>query len=138
MPIVLAPDVIVDVEPPGIPILVLAPPVLTNVLVQTPATPVIYPAPLVDPAVTVLPISGPAGPTGPPGPSGGGVTFEFHQVIPQSVWPPIIHNFGRYPIAWSLYDTDGRLCDEYIVEHLDVNTCRVSMDVATAGIIRLI
>jgi hypothetical protein len=137
MPIVLAPDIIVDVEPPGIPNLVLAPPVLADVLVQTPATPVIYPAPLVDPAVTVLPTAGPAGPAGPPGPSGGGVAFEFHQVIPQSVWI-VFHQFGRYPIAWSLYDTNGQLCDEYIVEHVDVNTCRVSMDVATAGLIRLI
>jgi hypothetical protein len=82
--------------------------------------------------------TGPTGPTGPQGPSGAGVTYEFTQLIPQSVWAPITHNFGRFPVAWSLYDSDGTLCDEYIVEHLDPNTCRVSMDVATAGLIRLI
>jgi hypothetical protein len=135
MPIVLAPDVVVEIEPPDVPILVIAPPTASQVLTQVPAVPVIYLAAPSASSVAVLPV---AGPPGPPGPSGGGVTFEFHQLIPQSVWSPIVHNFGRYPIAWSLYDTGGRLCDEYIVEHLDLNTCRVSMDVPTAGLIRLI
>jgi hypothetical protein len=137
MPIVLAPDVVIEVEPPTVPILVLAPPAAPIVLAQAPATLVIHPAPPSDFSVTVLPVAGPAGPSGPPGPSGGGVTFEFHQLIPQSVWL-VNHEFGRFPIAWSLYDTSGRLCDEYIVEHTDVNNCRVSMDTPTAGLIRLI
>lgn len=137
MPIVLAPDFVVEVEPPEVPSLAVAPPTGTTVLIQTPVMPSIQAFPLSGPPTIVVPAYGPPGPAGPPGPSGGGVTFEFHQSVPQSVWV-VNHQFGRYPIAWSLYDTDNRLCDEYIVEHIDVNTCRVSMDVATAGLFRLI
>lgn len=137
MPLILVPDVVVEIEPPIPPIIQVAPPLLPSVVIQPPDTPGVTVSPPIDPSVTLVPVVGPPGPRGPMGPSGGGVTFEFIQLIPQSVWV-INHQFGRYPIAWSLYDTDGRLCDEYIVEHMDVNICRVSMDVATAGVIRLI
>jgi hypothetical protein len=63
--------------------------------------------------------------------------YEFLQPIPQSVWT-ISHGLGRFPVAWSLFDDNGRLCSEYEVQHLDANTCRVSMDVPTAGLLRLI
>lgn len=63
--------------------------------------------------------------------------FEYVQDIPQAVWT-IEHGLGRYPVAWSLYDEDGRECSEFEVQHLDLDTSRVSMDVPTAGLIRLI
>lgn len=138
----------VDVELPDVPTLLLDPPTGLSVLVSMPSVPVVEidlpslpqltvtpPAPSSSP---ILIVPGPVGPQGPRGPAGGGATFEYQQSIAQSVWTPIIHNFGRYPVAWSLFDDAGRLCDEYIVQHLDVNTSRVSMDVPTAGIIRLI
>lgn len=63
--------------------------------------------------------------------------FEYVQAIPQSVWT-ISHGLGRFPVAWSLFDEDGRECSEFVVQHLDADTTRVSMDVPTAGLIRLI
>lgn len=137
MPIVLAPDVVVEVEPPNVPVLYVAPPALPTVAVQPPGVPVISSPSPSPPDVTLVPVVGPPGPPGPRGPAGGGSVFEFQQTIPQSVWV-VNHGFGRYPVAWSLFDANGRLCDEYIIEHTDVDTCRVSMDVATAGLIRLI
>jgi hypothetical protein len=64
--------------------------------------------------------------------------FTHTQDLPAAVWGPIAHNMGRYPVAWSLFDTDGRECAEYVVQHLDTNTLRVAMDAPTAGVIRLI
>lgn len=63
--------------------------------------------------------------------------FEYVQPVPQSVWT-ISHALGRYPVAWSLFDEEGRECAEYEVQHLDLNTSRVSMDTPTAGLIRLL
>lgn len=63
--------------------------------------------------------------------------FEHVQTVAQTVWT-IPHGLGRFPVAWSLFDEDGRECSEFVVQHLDANTTRVSMDVPTAGLIRLI
>jgi hypothetical protein len=63
--------------------------------------------------------------------------FEFVQTIPQSVWT-IAHGLGRYPVAWSLFDVNGNECGEYVVQHMDVNTSRVSMETPTAGLVRFI
>jgi hypothetical protein len=64
-------------------------------------------------------------------------SFEHVQAVAQSVWT-ISHGLGRYPVAWSLFDEDGYECGNYVVDHPDVNTLRVSMDVPTAGLIRFI
>ena len=138
----------VEVELPVIPELLIDPPVAPSVLVSIPVIPTVeidlpvLPQLLMSPpdpsSTPVFLVPGPPGPQGPRGAAGGGATFEYQQLIPQSVWTPIVHNFGRYPVAWSLFDEAGRLCDEYIVQHLDVNTSRISMDTPTAGIIRLI
>ena len=71
-------------------------------------------------------------------PSGLAEAFTHTQATPATVWGPIAHGFGRRPVAWSLYDTDDRECGGYEVQHLDLDTCRVSMDVPTAGVIRLL
>lgn len=63
--------------------------------------------------------------------------YEYVQEVPQAVWT-VSHALGRYPVAWSLFDDAGRECSEYVIQHLDVDTCLVSMDVPTAGLIRLI
>lgn len=75
---------------------------------------------------------------GQPG-SGGGTTeiFTHYQLVPQSVWL-VEHELGRYPASWSLFDNDGRECGQYVVQHLDLNTLRVAMDVPTAGLFRCI
>lgn len=98
----------------------VAPPALPVVTVTLPAT-----------STVVVPLAGPPGPAGTTG-------FTYTQAVAQAIWI-VPHNLGRYPAAWSLIETSsGRLCAEYNVEHLDVNTCRISMDTPTAGIIRLI
>lgn len=69
---------------------------------------------------------------------GGEVTkHEHQQLTPQSVWT-VEHFLNRYPSAWSLYDDEAVLCEEYQVQHLDMNVLRVSMDVPTAGTFRCI
>lgn len=144
----LASGTTVDVEPPAVPQLLLDPPTVSTVLVSMPTISIVeidlpslpqfaMTTPTL-PSSPVFIVPGPVGPQGPRGPAGGGATFEYQQSIAQSVWTPITHNFGRFPVAWSLFDDMGRLCDEYVVQHLDVNTSRVSMDVPTAGVIRLI
>lgn len=104
-----------------------------DVRVAPPVLPAVRVAPPSPSSVVVLPV---AGPTGPPGATGGD-PFVHTQDVPQSVWT-VEHGFGRYPVAWSLHDTSGLLCSEYQVQHLDLNTSRVSMDVPTAGIFRVI
>lgn len=137
MPIVLTPDTTVTVDPPLTPVVRVAVPPLPTVEVRPPTVPTTSPAPPQDPTVAVVPVVGPSGPPGPPGAAGAGTYYVHTQLIPQSVWL-VAHNLGRYPIAWSLYDTTDRLCDEYVVENTDVNNCRISMDTPTAGVIRLI
>ncbi|MDP9144358.1 MAG: hypothetical protein M3N43_06630 [Actinomycetota bacterium] len=87
-------------------------------------------------AVATAGVQGPKGDTGPIGPTGG-ETYEHVQVAAQSVWT-INHNLGRYPTAWSLFDSSGRECGQYTIQHLDLDSLRVSMDLPTAGIIRLV
>lgn len=111
--LILADGTTVEVVPPSVPGLVMGSP--------TPA------------GVVVVPVAGPPGPPG----DVSGLFYEHVQTLAQSVWT-IAHNLGHYPTAWSLFDNTGRLCDEYEVQHLDLNTSRVSMDVPTAGLIRLI
>lgn len=101
--------------------------------VAPPGVPAVGVAAPQPPSVYVVPVAGPPGPTG----QTGGTSFEYHQGLPQAVWV-IAHMLGRFPVAWSLFDAAGRLCDGYTVEHVDFDHSRVSMDIPTAGIIRLI
>jgi hypothetical protein len=63
--------------------------------------------------------------------------YTHTQNAAQSVWT-VAHGLGRYPVAWSLFDATGVLCGGYLVQHLDQDTTRVSMDIPTAGLLRLI
>ncbi len=71
-----------------------------------------------------------------PGP-GAGAGATHQQDEPADVWI-VDHNLGRRPVAWTLYDSDDHLRDEYLVEHPTVNRAVVRMDVPTAGTIRMI
>jgi len=114
MPLELFSGVTVTIEPPDIPALMAAPPAVE--------------------AVTVLPV---VGPVGPPGPSGG-ETFRHDQTTAATVWL-VDHNLGRYPAAVVLFMPDlSEQYREYKIQHLSVNSLRVSMDIPTAGVALLI
>jgi hypothetical protein len=135
MPIVLAPNVVVEVEPPTVPTLVLAPPVAPVVLTQAPATPVIYPASPGDSSVTVLPVAGPPGPSGPPGVS----------TNASCVWPvpvpvylvQVHHNLGFYPAGITAIDTSEFALEYAGVSYLSTSITEVTFDVPFSGTIYL-
>lgn len=70
---------------------------------------------------------------------GGGVTTAYTHIqsTPQSVWD-VYHALGRYPAAFSLHDDSDVLCSNYRVQHMDLNSLRVSMDTPIAGTFRCI
>lgn len=105
----------------------------STVVVALPALPPVLASPPAVTSAVLVPVAGPRGPRGDPG----GGTHEHVQVVPQAVWR-VEHHLGRYPAAWSLIDAAGDLCGEYLVEHVDVDTLLVSMDIPTAGTFRLI
>lgn len=83
------------------------------------------------PETLVVPVAGPRGPMGPPGAG----ALRYEQSTPAAVWGPIEHGFGRQPAAVSLFSLDfGAQYGEFVVQHLDENTLRISMDTPTAGI----
>lgn len=72
--------------------------------------------------------------------SGGGQSTRAYthiQPTAQSVWE-VYHGLGRYPAAFSLHDTGDVLCSNYRVQHMNLDSLRVSMDVPTAGTFRCI
>jgi len=105
----------------------------TVVEIAPPVLPPIQAAPPTTAATVVVPVAGPPGPRGPAG-SGGA---EHQQTEPSDVWI-VDHGLGHHPVAWSLYDDQGRLCDEYVVDHPTLNRAVVRMDVPTAGTVRMI
>jgi len=73
--------------------------------------------------------------TAAPGGGSGGGTVTFTQSTPVTVWGPIAHNLGYRPAAVSVFSLDfGTQYDEFTVQHLDVNTLRISMDVSATGV----
>ncbi len=105
-----------------------------SVQVALPAAPtIIAPSPVTG-ALVVVPV---AGVPGPPGAAGGGA-FRWNQTTPATVWT-IVHNLGRYPAVATVHSAD--LSVSYVgfgIQHIDVNTLRLSMDIATAGVALLI
>jgi hypothetical protein len=135
MPIVLAPDVVVEIEPPDVPILAVAPPTTSLVLTQIPEVPVIHPASPSASAVTVLPVAGPPGPSGPPGVS----------TNASCVWPvpvpvylvQVQHNLGFYPAGVTAIDTSGFALEYAGVSYLSTSITEVTFDVPFSGTIYL-
>lgn len=116
MPIEFEPGTTVKVVPPSIPTFKAGIPGTTSVQFEQPRS-----------TAMVVPVVGPPGPAG-------GEAFQFEQVIPASVWT-INHNLGRYPGLVALYDLVlSTNYSEYVVQHLTVNSLRISMDTPTAGI----
>lgn len=110
----------IKVVPPTIPSITVSAPPIPAISTQQPSS-----------SVTVVPV------VGPPGPSGGS-TYEYTQLTPSTVWT-INHNLGRYPATVQLYASDlSTSYSEFIIQHLDVNTLRISMDTPTAGIAFLV
>lgn len=72
-------------------------------------------------------------------PGQGQATAAYTHIQPtaQSVWE-VYHALGRYPAAWSLHDQGDVLCSNYRVQHMDLNSLRVSMDMPVAGTFRCI
>lgn len=81
-------------------------------------------------------VAGPA-----PGGGGGGTgtaTTRYDQTTAATVWL-VDHNLGRYPAAVALFMPDlSEQYREYKIQHLSVNSLRVSMDIPTAGVALLI
>lgn len=116
MPLDFATGMTVRIVPPVVPSILMSPPNST---------------------VTVVPAVGPQGPPGPSGGPGGG-NHRHDQIIAAAVWT-ITHNLGRYPSGISLHSADLSVnYAEFIVQHLSVNSLRVSMDTPTAGTALLI
>lgn len=61
----------------------------------------------------------------------GTLTYRYDQTTAAAV-TTIVHNLGRYPAGVSLHSLDLTVnYDEYMVQHLDTNTLRISMDTPT-------
>jgi len=81
-----------------------------------------------------LPGLPPGGGGGTPGPG----TTRYDQTTAATVWL-VDHNLGRYPAAVALFMPDlSEQYREYKIQHLSVNSLRVSMDIPTAGVALLI
>lgn len=66
------------------------------------------------------------------------IEFQFTQSMPASVWQ-IDHNLGRHPASVSMFSADFSVnYFGFVVQHLSVNSLRLSMDIPTAGIAFLI
>lgn len=77
-------------------------------------------------------------PNEPPSTEGQISSFRFDQTVPQSVFT-VDHNLGRYPVAVSLFSLDLSVnYSEYIVQHLDINSLRITMDLPTAVSVLLV
>jgi hypothetical protein len=60
---------------------------------------------------------------------------QYIQATPATVWGPINHSLGYRPGGVSLFSSDfGEQFDEFVVEHLSVNSLRISMDTPAAGV----
>jgi hypothetical protein len=65
-------------------------------------------------------------------------SFRFNQLIAAAVWT-INHNLGRFPVTVTLHNADLSVeYDEFLVQHLSINSLRVSMDTPTSGAALLI
>lgn len=70
--------------------------------------------------------------------AGSNASYRHDQSTPSTVWT-ISHNLGRYPSSVSLHDVGLSVdYDEFIVQHLDLNTLRVSMETPITGVALII
>lgn len=63
-----------------------------------------------------------------------GARYTHTQEVPATVWT-VNHNLGFRPVAVSMFSSDfGQQWSEFGVQHLDVNSLRITTDIAVAGI----
>lgn len=135
MPIVLAPDVVVEVEPPEIPVLVLALPSGAVVTVQTPAVPTVQMAAPGGPTVITVPAYGPPGPRGPAGTS---TNASCVWLVPVPVYlVQIIHELGFYPAGVTAVDPSGDPVEYAKLVYISTDIAEVSFEVLFSGTIYL-
>lgn len=135
MPLVLAPDTIVEVEPPPIPTLVLGAPSAPTVTVEPPGVPTAQPAAPVTPGVTVVPVVGPPGPRGPAGVS---TNASYVWPVPVPVFlVQVVHELGFYPAGVTVMDQSGNPVEYAKLEYISTDIVEVSFDVLFSGTIYL-
>lgn len=135
MGLVLAPDTIVEVDPPPIPTTVLGAPSAPVVTVEPPAVPITQPATPVVPGVTVVPVVGPPGPRGPAGVS----------TNASCVWPvpvpvylvQVIHELGFYPAGIQCSDASDNPVEYAQLAYISTDIAEISFDVPFSGTIYL-
>lgn len=143
MPIDLGNGLTVQIIQPATPAIKTMPPAVTPAINTTvpgnavqilqPVAPIINATPPVGfgGAVVVVPVSGI------PGTPGGGA-FRWNQTVSATVWT-VPHDLGRYPAVATVHSLDlAQSYTEFGVQHLDMNTLRITMDVALAGTALLI
>ena len=135
MPIVLAPDTVVEIEPPDIPVLQVGTPATVNVTVESPVMPAIGVVPPQDSDVMVVPVVGPPGPRGPAGAS----------TNASCVWPvpvpvylvQVIHELGFYPAGVQCNDTSDNPVEYAQLAYISTDIAEISFDVPFTGTIYL-
>lgn len=135
MPIVIAPDTTVTVEPPVPPVIRVSVLPSPAVSVEPPSTPITSVAAPPDPTVTVVPVVGPPGPRGPAGVS----------TNASCVWPvptptylvQVIHDLGFYPAGVTVVDQSGYPVEYAGIAYPSIDIAEVSFDVLFTGTIYL-
>lgn len=133
MPIVLAPDVVVEIDPPDIPVITAVLPSSLTITVAPPVAPTVGATPPVDPSVTVVPVVGPPGPRGPAGTS---TNASVVWPVPVPVFlVQVVHDLGFYPAGVLAIDTGGSPVEYASLSYVSIDIAEVSFDVPFSGTI---
>lgn len=113
MPYEFAPGLVVEVKPPFIPSVVMAPP-----------------SSLVD----VVPVIGPQGPQGSPGPAGTSVNAGYHhvQAVASRTWH-VTHQLGFHPAGFLVKDSVGDIIEVATVTYIDHDNLDIDVGFETSG-----
>ena len=133
MPIVLAPDITVEIDPPDIPVITAELPSTLTITVAPPVAPVVDATPPADPSVTLVPVVGPPGPRGPAGTS---TNASVVWPVPVPVFlVQVIHDLGFYPAGILAVDTGGSPVEYASLNYISIDIAEVSFDVPFSGTI---
>jgi len=135
MPIIIAPDTTVTVDPPPLPTIHVAPPTSPTITLTPPGIPATGPAAPVDPTVTLVPVVGPPGPRGPAGVS---TNASCVWPVPQPVFlVQVQHDLGFYPAGVLAIDTGGNPVEYASLIFMSTDITEVLFDVPFSGTIYL-
>lgn len=133
MPIVLAPNFTVEIDPPDIPVITAVVPSQLTVVVAPPTVPVTETSPPADPSVMVVPVVGPPGPRGPAGTS---TNASVVWPVPVPVFlVQVTHDLGFYPAGVLAIDTGGSPVEYASLTYVSIDIAEVSFDVPFSGTI---